>query len=388
MPAGEFQIAAIREAQRLGFEVLAIDRNPRAPGFRHADFALAIDPSDTQAAIAAAREHQVSGVVSVASDPAVIPAALISKALGLPGLDPEVARRCRNKLLGRQVLAQALPEYCPAFKIAYTPEEALRSAVEIGFPVVLKPTEGNGSKGVILVSDEDAMGPAYAYVRQFAPEGPILVEERIVGAEFSVESVTFGARTRVVAITDKQTTPPPYCAEIGHSVPSKLTGKPKEAIETAANCIVAAFGIDNSSSHIEIFHTEDGPKLVEIGARLGGGCITSHLAPLATGVNLTQAVIEIACGRAPDLAPTRQRGAAIRFLTPAPGLITNIDGLEMARAQPGVVEVSCGYAPGDQVLRIENSDHRRGYLIAEGATASEATARADAAVGLIRIQTE
>ena len=91
-----------------------------------------------------------------------------------------------------------------------------------------------------------------------------------------------------------------------------------------------AVGIENGPSHTEIIVTKDGPKIVEIGARLGGDCITTHLAPLSTGINMVEACIKIALGEKPNITPTLHCGSAIRYFHQRAGIVKCIDGVEDA----------------------------------------------------------
>src|SRR5208337_3757694 len=96
-------------------------------------------------------------------------------------------------------------------------------------------------------------------------------------------------------------------------------------------------GFDCCAFHAELKITRGGPKIVEIGARLGGDRISTHLTPLSTGVNLVRAAIQIAVGEDPDLVPSRTRGAAVRyFYAGACGTVERIDGLDELLSLPGL----------------------------------------------------
>ena len=382
MPAGQFQVSAIVEAKRMGLETVAFDRNPDAEGLAYADFAEPIDPGDVDPATEAAHNHKVDAVISIANDPSVVPAAIIAKRLGLIGLHPDVALLCRNKRLTRLKLKDCLPQYCPDFRIISSVDD-LGLTSELEFPIVIKPTDSNGSKGVIVVDDPENIVEGYQYAMCHSNEGLVLAEEHLSGNEVSIETITFDGDTHILSVTDKITTPPPYCAEIGHTVPSSLAQTDLEALKTCAVEIINAFGIDHGPAHVEIFITDKGPKLVEIGARMGGGCITSHLVPLATGINMTKAVIDVALGETPNIEQLKHGASAIRFITPREGRINAIKGLDDVRKIPGVVEVFCSIKPGDEVQTIANSDHRTGHVITAGDTISEASNIAERALSIV-----
>ncbi len=387
IPAGQFQVQAILDAQSMGYAVVAFDGNPQAPGLKIADFPEAVNPMDTERAIELARRYGVVGVISVANDPCIVPLALLSEALHLPGITPEQARLARDKSGVRERLSKSLPHYCPRYWVVNSREDLPRVGAICGWPAVLKPCLSSGSKGVVIVNDETELDAAYQYSSRFTNDNKVLAEERLIGQEVSVEGLVANGQTYIAAVTDKLTTPPPFCVEIGHSIPSRLPTGLRERVNGCVRDIVRTLGLNNCALHAEVYVTGRGPKLVELGARLGGGCITSHLVPLATGINLNRAVVSMATGQAPAVTPTLSQGAAIRFMTPPVGRVTAIHGLSEAREAPGVVEVACTLSTGDIVSRLENSDHRVGYVIATGPDAESAMASAAAALGQIRIET-
>jgi biotin carboxylase len=134
--------------------------------------------------------------------------------------------------------------------------------------------------------------------------------------------------------------------------------------------------------------TKDGPKMVELGARMGGDCITTHLVPLSTGVDMIKATIEIACGKTPDLQPKWDKGAAIRYFHVPCGVITAIDGVEEAKHIEGVVEIQFTKTVGDQTCEIGSSTDRVGFVIACAATAQAAIATCEQALKAVSITVE
>jgi biotin carboxylase len=388
LPAGQFQVPAIREAQEMGLKVVAMDGNPSAPGLAQADFAETVNPMEAGRAVEVARRYGVRGVATVASDPGLIPCSEVCAALGLPGLGPEKARLMRNKLRVRERLRQELPEYCPSFYEVASAADLERAAEVCGWPLVLKPLDASGSKGVVVVEGPGELEAAYRYALGFARTGTLLAEELLRGNEVSVEGVACGGSTHIFAITDKTTGAFPHCVEIAHAIPSQLPEETQGALARCVERIVGALDLDNCAIHAEVYATAKGPKLVEFGARLGGGCITSHLVPLATGISANRAVIAMAMAERPDVTPTRAQGAAIRFLEAPPGRVRAVEGLSAARKMAGVVEVQCGIGVGDTVHRMENSDHRFGFVIATGRDAEEASQEARRAAEAITVVTE
>ncbi len=386
IPGGPFQIPLIDAAKRRDLKVVVADANANAPGMARADFADLINPTDIDALVDVAKHHDIRAVVSMASDPCVIPCAAVAEALALPGLPVRVAQRARNKHASLLRIREIAPELCPRFQVIPDAQQAADIANAIGFPLVLKPQAANGSKGVVIVDRAEDLPRWIAYVKTFAGDLPIVAEERLTGAEVSIETWSVDGEVHVVAIVDKITSPPPYCVEIGHTTPSRLPRNQIEQLAEAVRKIVGALEIENGPAHNELFMTAAGPKFVETGARLGGGCIASHLVPISTGVDMIEAALDLALGKRVQLEPTRAKGAAIRFLRPPLGMVSSVTGLDRARAGEGILEVSCTLKPGSRIAPMENSDHRVGYVMAEGGDAHEAAQRAERAVEEIKFE--
>jgi biotin carboxylase len=149
---------------------------------------------------------------------------------------------------------------------------------------------------------------------------------------------------------------------------------------------VLAVGIKNGPAHVEIMLTENGPKMVELGARMGGDCITTHLVPLSTGVDMIEATIRIACGEVPDITPKFKRSSAIRYFGVPNGVISSIDGVEEARKIAGVREISFVKGVGDTSGEIGSSTDRVGFVIADGDTNGSAAEACALALKAVKIR--
>lgn len=371
----------------MGLRIVAIDRNPEAPGMKLADVAVPIDTRDEVGAVAVARRERVEGVLTLCTDFPVRTVAAIAYALGLPGPDPEVAMRATHKGLMRDAfLKSGAPS--PEHRRVRTAAEAHSAAAELGYPVVLKPTSASGSRGVAKVMSPGQIPTAWAHTSAVAGAGAeVVVEEFVNGPEVSVEVVSWHGEHRIVAITDKLTTGDPFWVEMGHSQPSALGVTTHEAIKEATRAGLDALGAVDATAHVEIKVSARGPRLIEVGLRLGGDFIATELTSRATGVNMTKAAIDIALGREPNTQPRWSRGAAIRYMAPAAGTVTAISGEDAARKVPGVKIVEVYVRSGDRVGRVMSSLDRSGHVLAACETAEHAVAAAEAGAKLVSILT-
>ncbi len=381
--AGFLQTFAIRRAAEMGLQVVALDRDRNAEGFRWSHRQVIADTRDARACLEAAKREKVNGVLSVCTDFAVKSVAFVAESMGLPGLSAQAARLATDKWLMREALGVA-GVGSPDFGKASSLDEARELASRIGFPCILKPVDSVGSRGVTKVEAVAGVDAAFAAAVGASAIGSAIVESFVDGPEMSVEAVTSCGKTWIVAVTDKITTGSPHFVEVGHTQPSAFSWH--ASVREAVDACVGALGIDFSGSHTELRMSPRGPVVMEVGARLGGDRITSDLVPLSCGVDLMETVIRIALGEDPAVKPKWERGSAIRYLRVPPGVISSIHGVEAASSVKGVVDVHFDMSPGDRVPELRSSADRVGHVVAEAPGAREAGEAAEKALSRIRVE--
>ena len=367
--ASILQLPAIVKAKELGYYVAVADFNPNAIGIPYADEYYNVSTIDEEGVYQAAKAFGADGVMTLATDMPMRSVAYTCKKLGLTGISYDTAVKATDKGEMIKAFEKANVEH-PWY---YIIEDSTKPLPEgISYPCITKPTDNAGSRGVMLVNNREELEAALVYSSENGRSGAVIVEEYMVGPEVSVEIIVWQGEPHVLQITDKLTTGAPHFVEMGHSQPSRLPVADQEKIKDLACRAVKAVGIDNGPAHVEIMLTKEGPKMVELGARMGGDCITTHLVPLSTGVDMIKATMDICLGQTPDIAPKFQKGSAIRFFDVAPGTITAIEGVEEAKAIPGVQEISFTKQVGDTAGEIGASGDRAGFVIAQSDNAESA----------------
>lgn len=387
--ASILQLPAIKKANEMGLQVIAVDMNPDAIGFTEDGVIKeVISTIDITAVLEAAKRHSVDGVMTLASDMPMRTVAAVSKELGLVGIDEQTALKATNKACMREALKQGgVP--IPKFYKVSSRAEYDEVAASFDVPFIVKPADNSGSRGIVKIADltdSRAIYDAYDYSRASSRNGDVVVEEYMSGPEVSVETLTVNGECHVIQITDKITTGAPHFVEMGHTQPSRLDDATKARIAEVAVMANKAIGIANGPSHTEIIVTENGPKIVELGARLGGDCITTHLVPLSTGVDMVECCIKIALGEEPDIGVKFYKGSAIRYIPCAEGKIKAIRGIEDAEMTEGVRQVSIVHGVGDIASEIKSSADRVGFVVVQAATANDAARVCEAAVSKIVIE--
>jgi argininosuccinate lyase len=365
-----------------------------APGSGHpllgATNILAADTNDEVALLPWLRRlHGVlefDGVVSSCDYYLPTVAAAVTE-LGLPGPRRDAMSAACDKASTRRVCGAAgVPG--PQFAISAESSEIIAAAERIGYPVVVKPVDLCGGMFVRGVDDVDQLRSAITDIAEFpvnargqARAAEMLVEEWLVGPEFSVETATFGGKTTVVGITDKLIVGEPGFIEAGHMFPAMLDPALEQQIAEVACAAITALGLDNTVAHTEIKVTADGPRLVEVNPRPAGNRIT-ELVRRVTGIDLAAVCVDIALGREPDLSgtPTGVGSAAIAFLVPRKtGVLAGITGAEDWPHDPKIVDYDLA-APGKHVQAAENNN---GYLAHAMVVDGEPGAASESARALI-----
>ena len=382
--ASALQVPAIKKAKEMGYEIILVDYDPDAVGFELADVKLVVSTLDQEEVLKQARIYKPDVVITSTSDGPVRTAAYVNEKLGKqPDLSYEDSLCATIKSYMRERLKEChvpIPQY-----FVVSNEKEFQNAVQaLQGDMIVKPADNAGSRGVVLIKKDSESGKTqpedtlavYEYSKSNSRNGVVMVEEFMEGEEVSVESMTVNGETTVVTITDKLTTPPPYFVELGHAEPSRHPAKLQEQIREITKQAVAAIRLQNGPSHTEVKLTKDGPKIVELAARLGGDFITSRLVPMSTGVDMVGNSVILATGGQVELAKKWDKGAAIRFISGESGTIKQITVPKEVYGFPGIEEIVLYNKAGDTSNGTKSSNDRLGHVIATGKDAKEAFERA------------
>ncbi len=367
--ASILQLPAILKAKQKGFYVLVVDFNPNAVGIPYADEYFNISTTDIDGIIELAKKYNPNAIMTLATDMPMRAIAAATEAINLPGISYETAIKATDK--GEMIKTFKENNIESPWYFITDREEELNK-LTIKYPCIMKPVDSSGSRGVILVNKESEVEKAFRYSQQCSKNGNVIIEEYMTGKEVSVEILTIEGVPNVLAVTDKITTGQPYFVEMGHIQQSSLPISSVEKIKDLAIRAVKAIGIITGPAHVEIMMTEEGPKVIELGARMGGDCITSHLVELATGIDMVGETIELLCGNKVDITPKIDKGSAILYLKAEEGIIKEIVGIEEAIEIEGVKVIEITKNIGDKVSSIKSSVDRIGFIIAQGENSREA----------------
>ena len=384
---GKYRLPAITSIQKWGGYAICIDGNPKSEAFALADEGHVLSVTDEAGILEIAKGEGVCGIIPMA-DCSVEIAAHISELLGLrSGITYENALcASRKNLMRARMKEYGVP--IPLFDVCNDFDGFVNAIKKYDFDCVIKPADNSFSRGVKALDKSYVtadLRELYDATAAYSNIGVVMVEERVYGPEFSAESITIDGETTVVAITDKLLTEPPFVTEIGHSQPSYLSEDIQEKIKNAVKATVKAIGVENGPSHTEIKVTDRGPIVIEMGARMAGCHVASHLVLMSTGVDYIDVAMQVAMGMKPDIIKTHSRGAAIRFKTvDVNGVVDEVIVDDAIYDVDGLEELKIYAKPGDWMEVPSSNEWRIGHVLCSGPDGAAAVASADKALGFIQ----
>jgi len=377
---------SIELLQRAGWVVHALDRDATAPGLALADAAAVVDPADAGAVTAYAGAVRADVILAL-NDAGVPSAAIAGRRLGVGGIDQEAALRCVDKGLMRDAWdAAGLPQ--PRYRVAGV-EKVAAAAQELGFPLVLKPTTGSGSRGVSLVRSEEDLRPAMELAEAGARANRFIVEEWLAGTEMTVEGLVQQGRPYVLAKSDKVAqVHPRFRVAMALNYPASFPEEVLRKTDELAGRAALALGIRDGAFHLECMVDGTDVSLVEMAGRPGGGAIFSRIVEAVSGVCMPQALVSILAGEPVEVPADPPLGACYKFFSPPSGIYRSVRGLDEARRMPGVLDIDFNLAPGTVVGAIATDMGRPGALVTRGADRAEAIDNAERAVASLRFHVD
>ena len=390
-------IPGIKRAKEMGLHVVVSDKNSKAPGFALADDHIIASTYDVEETVATAQKYNrtvrtIDGVMCIASD-VPLTVASVAKELGLPGIPVTVAQRAMDKLaMKHKFKADGIP--VPWFSPVESVNHLHKIVADRGCPLVLKPVDSRGARGVILLKSDINLELAYAESLNYSPAHHLMVEQFLSGPQISTESIAIDSVAHTVGFSDRNYEYlerfAPYIIENGGELPSHLPQGTQQAIFDLVQQAALSLGVVNGVVKGDIVVHGCKPYVIELAARLSGGYFCTHEIPLNTGVDFVEQAIRLTLGEKPnlsDLMPRFQKGVAQRYLFPDVGRVVKISGVEDVAQRPWIPLCEIRVAVGDIIEKIDSHPARAGVIIATGNTRQEAIKRADNAIRDIDIRT-
>ncbi|MFQ5479855.1 MAG: ATP-grasp domain-containing protein [Thermodesulfobacteriota bacterium] len=384
-------------AREMGLRVVVSDGDPAAPGLAIAHEAIVASTYDAEETLRLARASNkgtpIDGVISAAAD-VPMTVALVAEELGLPGPSVESARIASDKFLMKKAFKEmGVP--VPWFALVKGAEELKVFMGERERPLVVKPVDSRGARGVVRLSEGVEPSWAYSEALKNSPSGRVMAEEWVEGEQVSTESLIADGVVATPGLSDRNYEHlarfAPYVIENGGDLPARHWPGELVAIDKVILKVARAFGMDNWTIKGDIVMTGSGPVLIEAATRLSGGYFCTHTIPLSTGVNLVEAALLLALGvslKADDYRADFTRFVSQRFWFPESGVVKEIRRAADFENIPGIKIMRFYVHEGDTLSPVVSHPGRAGMVIATGDSREEAAARAARAISAVEIITE
>lgn len=362
---GFLQKYVIRKAKTLGYYVLCLDADPNAVGFAIADEHAVINIVDEEACLAYARDKQVDGVLTAATDFSVLTMSRIAEELQLPGINYQSAKVIKNKALVRKRLFEANADDTGISYEIDSVDDIADILPKIKFPVMMKPVDGSGSRGASKVEKTEDFVKAAVFAMNGSITHRAVAEPFIEGKEYGVESFVDNGVIHVLGVMQKDMTLPPYYAELGHAIPSGLTPELETKVKSCVYRAIFALGVNHGSVNMDLLITNEGNvHIVDVGARMGGNLIGSHIIPMGTGIDYMGNMIRAAVGDATNWKPEWQpKPVATKLLALTPGIIKKLPNFDQIAAEYNV-QIEHHLHVGDTITPYRTNLDGCGYVVA------------------------
>jgi biotin carboxylase len=360
---GELQLSIINLCKKLNFVTVVIDPDENAIGKQFSDYFYKVMGNDLLLTLEIAQKHNIIGVISSATDKPIMMMAKVAEQLSLKFPKSLACSNVLDKWRFKEIL-KAHGINNAAGKMVSNWKTLNKK--EFRYPIIFKPISNSGSRGVIKCENETQFEVCIEETLLHSVQSKFIIEQYLEGDEISVEAIVQNGKVNIIQITDKIVSKAPYNVELAHLQPSKYEYLYKE-IEKTLNRIVEIVGLDNCAIHPEFKINNDIITIIEMGPRLGGDLITSHLVPLSTGINIEELAIKVALGE-PINYKIKQEPASIIFLNFTEGLTLKrkIDLNYLKQIFPMIVEFKIGLEIGEKIPTIKHSLSRYGHLIIKG----------------------
>lgn len=359
----------IKKINEMGHISLCLDRDINAEGFKYAKSYAVIDIIDKEKCLQYAKENKVDGVLTVATDFPIETVSYIAQEMNLIGIPLQTAKLVKNKYLVKKLLYEnGIYKSIQFFEISDENQLSEITSI-IKYPVIVKPCDGSGSKAIEKIENVLNLKQAVQNAINNSVSKKAFIETFIEGKEFGVESFVVDGKVHVLGILKKHMTNPPFYAELGHSIPSGLTEQIENDIKDNVKRAINVLGITNGSVNMDlIISNNNEPNIIDIGARMGGNVIGSHIIPNAKGIDILENLVNLCIGNKVDLEQRYNRNVSTRILNFNPGKLISIGNVTDLIDKKNVIDIILNKKPGDMITQYKTNADSCGWVVVSDKT--------------------
>lgn len=367
------QLNAVKRAKEKGHTVIVSDYYEDAPAKRLSDYGEPASTFDVEANIETAVRYAVDGVMTLGTDQPVYTAARVAEECGLPSpISVGTAKAATNKKVMKGIFTD---NGIPTVNYRIIGKDFCDREIEgIRFPVVVKPLDSQGQRGVYKLDSMAGIRAVFSQVLSFSREKEILIEEYYPSDEITISGWVHNRRLYLLTVTDRicYNNYPHIGICIAHNFPSRFLSEYHCEIKQISERIVNAFDIPEGPVYFQMLIGDQGIKVNEIACRIGGAYEDVFI-PLVTGIDILNMLIEASLGGSYDTTALKgyslsenKKPVTVQMIFAEPCTIKSMNDMDKLRQLPGVVQARYNFKPGYTIRNIENATARAGYVIITG----------------------
>ena len=339
--AGRCQVPIIKQAQQMGYDTIAVSIGGDYPGLSVADKSYEIDVRDKERILEIAQREGICGIFTDQTDLPVPTVAYIAEQMGLPGIEYDCAVRFANKFEMRKFCEKInvpVPKYFQASSL----EDARERTRQLGYPLIVKPVDSQGSRGVAKINNAGELEKKYRDAISYSACGRVILEEFFSGREVVIQGFAHDYDFINLVIGDRVYFDLPDMFIPKQTLfPSTLKEDLRQKVLELNDHLIRQFAPKFGITHSEfIVQEQTGEiRLMETAIRGGGVFISSDLVPLACDVNVNELLIQLASGRKGihiERGKLGRRASGYVCFTLPEGVIREVSGIDKLVALPGV----------------------------------------------------
>lgn len=366
LAGGDDQISLIKELRLrfVGAEIILIDKAFRTLASNHADRHLIMSTLDQDEVLKVAIEEKIDLIVTACGDQTLPTMAYVSEKMGLNCyLTYQQSINLTNKLYMKRLMIE---NNIPTSNFILINDDHDISSIKLKFPVVVKPVDNNGSKGIIMVQEKENLNKAIENALHFTRTKNVIIEEFKSGEEYSIEAFIQNGNVTLLIVTKliKVKNVTGKFTILKCTYPCQLSNNVEEKIESIISKIGIAFGIDNVPLMIQLIVENDEVNVVEFSARTGGGS-KHHFIRELTSINIFQNLFDITFGLTPQIKVLKKDVyASINYIYSKPGEFSGILNFDYLKHQGILFDYYFYKLIGSQIEKSDvSSDRPAGFFI-------------------------
>ncbi|MBZ0265849.1 ATP-grasp domain-containing protein [bacterium] len=385
-----YQLPLIRRAKEMGHTVYAASYDANDPGLKLADHAWIVDTTAKEELLELAEKNKIDFAITTGTDVALPAIGYINDRLGLPGISYQTALASTDKVLMQQKFKEYGVASARSVSISSF-DEGISILHDIGLPAIVKAPDSSGSRGITVVQEEKGFLSAYDEAARVSRSGKVLLEELLVGEEFGAQAIVKDGKVVQVYCHNDTVTPPPITVPIGHSVPSNFSEVDLAEIRIVLGKAVRALDINSAVCNCDLIQTKDGPKVLEIGARLGATGIAEIILH-HYGVDLWLTALELLGkdGLSSDfpISSNNDPVAALLLLSDSNGSLAKYEVPDEIKDNEDVLIIELDKNPGADINKFKVGPDRIGMVVVKNKTVLLAERFAESVAHSISVRVE